>query len=155
MLDQLRQAARTWVKVCVKKECAKLGTQVDLRVRQAETNRMRILKAYRQRRATLRERTSQSLLRRIAWESKYKERVCAAISQKRATTEKKRLGLLKSDIEKAHARLLQVRTVAKSVSQQRNRKEETDREFGRKTTKGIFLFWFYWPSIFMFFCFWA
>ncbi|KAJ9538232.1 hypothetical protein OSB04_030965 [Centaurea solstitialis] len=118
-LDQLRQAARTGVEVRVKKECAELGTKVELRVRQAETNRMRILKAYRQRRATLRERTSQSLTRRIARESKYKERVCAAISQKRAAAEKKRLGLLEADMEKAHARLLQVRKVAKSVSQQR------------------------------------
>ncbi|GJS23453.1 T-complex protein 11 [Tanacetum coccineum] len=118
-LDQLRQAARTGVIVRVKKECAELGTKVELRVRQAETNRMRILKAYRQRRATLRERTSQSLIRRIARESKYKERVCAAISQKRAAAEKKRLGLLKADMEKAHARLLQVRKVAKSVSQKR------------------------------------
>lgn len=118
-LDQLRQAARTGVEVRVKKECAELGTKVELRVRQAETNRMRILKAYRQRRATLRERSSQSLTRRIARESKYKERVCAAISQKRAAAEKKRLGLLEADMEKAHARLLQVRKVAKSVSQQR------------------------------------
>nr|XP_043623306.1 uncharacterized protein LOC122595075 isoform X2 [Erigeron canadensis] len=118
-LDQLRQAARTGVEVRVKKECAELGSKVELRVRQAETNRMRILKAYRQRRATLRERTTQSLIRRIARESKYKERVCAAISQKRAAAEKKRLGLLEADVEKAHARLLQVRKVAKSVSQQR------------------------------------
>ncbi|KAI3788928.1 hypothetical protein L2E82_01710 [Cichorium intybus] len=118
-LDQLRQAARTGVKVRVKKECAELGTKVELRVRQAETNRMRILKAYRQRRATLRERTSESLIRRIARESKYKERVCAAICQKRAAAEQKRLGLLEADMEKAHARLLQVRKVAKLVSQQR------------------------------------
>ncbi|KAK9070994.1 hypothetical protein SSX86_009562 [Deinandra increscens subsp. villosa] len=118
-LDQLRQAARTGVEVRVKKECAELGTKVELRVRQAETNRMRILKAYRQRRATLRERSSQSLIRRIARESKYKERVGAAISQKRAAAEKKRLGLLEADMEKAHARLLQVRKVAKFVSQQR------------------------------------
>ncbi|GKE01557.1 hypothetical protein Tco_1389540, partial [Tanacetum coccineum] len=36
---------------------------------------------------------------RIARESKYKERVCAAISQKRASAKKKRLGLLKADME--------------------------------------------------------
>ncbi|KAD6795456.1 hypothetical protein E3N88_06352 [Mikania micrantha] len=118
-LDQLRQAARTGVEVRVRKECAELGTKVELRVRQAETNRMRILKAYKQRRATLRERSSQSLIRRIARESKYKECVGAAISQKRAAAEKKRLGLLEADMEKAHARLLQVRKVAKYVSQQR------------------------------------
>ncbi|KAI3815421.1 hypothetical protein L1987_15088 [Smallanthus sonchifolius] len=118
-LDQLRQAARTGVDVRVKKECAELGTKVELRVRQAETNRMRILKAYRQRRAILRERSSQSLIRRIARESKYKECVGAAISQKRAAAEKKRLGLLEADMERAHARLLQVRRVAKFVSQKR------------------------------------
>ncbi|KAI3712412.1 hypothetical protein L1987_70968 [Smallanthus sonchifolius] len=106
-LDQLRQAARTGVDVRVKKECAELGTKVELRVRQAETNRMRILKAYRQRRAILRERSSQSLIRRIARKSKYKECVGAAISQKRAAAEKKRLGLLEADMERAHARLLQ------------------------------------------------
>ncbi|MFS8026823.1 putative T-complex 11 protein [Helianthus anomalus] len=43
-LDQLRQVARTGVEVRIKKECAELGTKVELRVRQAETNRMRILK---------------------------------------------------------------------------------------------------------------
>ncbi|KAJ0581216.1 putative T-complex 11 protein [Helianthus annuus] len=43
-LDQLRQAARTGVEVRVKKECVELGTKVELHVRQAETNRMRILK---------------------------------------------------------------------------------------------------------------
>ncbi|KAJ0644932.1 putative T-complex 11 protein [Helianthus annuus] len=118
-LDQLRQAARTGVEVRVKKECAELGTKVELRARQAETNRMRILRAYRQRRATLRERTSQSLTRRIARESKYKECVGAAISQKRAAAEKKRLELLEADMERAHARLLQVRKVAKFVSQKR------------------------------------
>ncbi|XP_076887685.1 uncharacterized protein LOC143537905 [Bidens hawaiensis] len=118
-LDQLRQAARTGVEVRVKKECAELGTKVESRVKQAETNRMRILKAYKQRRATLRERSSQSLTRRIARESKYKERVGAAISQKRAAAEKKRLGLLEADMERAHARLLQVRKVANLVTQQR------------------------------------
>lgn len=118
-LDELRQAARTGVEVRVKKECAELGTKVQSRVQQAESNRMRLLKAYRQRRATLKERTSQSLLRRIARESKYKERVRAAIYQKRAAAEKKRLGLLEADKKKAQARLLQVRKAAKSVSQQR------------------------------------
>ncbi|KAF5810371.1 putative T-complex 11 protein [Helianthus annuus] len=43
-LDQLRQAARTGVEVCFKKECVELGTKVELHIRQAETNRMRILK---------------------------------------------------------------------------------------------------------------
>ncbi|KAK9059599.1 hypothetical protein SSX86_020303 [Deinandra increscens subsp. villosa] len=118
-LDQLRQAARTGVELRVKKECAELGTKVELRVRQAETNRMRILKAYRQRRAISRERTSQYLIRRITREHKYKECVGTAISQKWAAAKKKRLGLLEADMERAHARLLQVRKVAKFVSQKR------------------------------------
>ncbi|KAL8242403.1 hypothetical protein R6Q59_012705 [Mikania micrantha] len=127
-LDRMRQATRTGVEVRVKEECAKLGAKVELRVRQAETNRLRILKAYRQRRATLRERTSQSLLRRIARESKYKECVGAAISQKRAAAEKKRLELLEADMERAHARLLQVRKVSKLVSQKRETERRRLRE---------------------------
>ncbi|MFS7937943.1 putative T-complex 11 protein [Helianthus anomalus] len=43
-LDQLREAARIGAEVRVKKECVELGKKVELRVRQAETKRMRILK---------------------------------------------------------------------------------------------------------------
>ncbi|KAI8027313.1 T-complex protein 11-like protein 1 [Camellia lanceoleosa] len=118
-LDELRQAAKTGVEMRFKKERAELGTKVESRVQQAEANRMLILKAYRQRRATLKERTSQSLLRRMARENKYKERVRAAISQKRAAAEKKRLGLLEEEKKRARARMLQVRKIAKSVSYQR------------------------------------
>ncbi|GFY88535.1 T-complex protein 11 [Actinidia rufa] len=118
-LDELRQAAKTEVEIRFKKERAELGTKVESRVRQAEANRMLILKAYSQRRATQKERTSQSLLRRMARENKYKERVRTAIFQKRAAAEKKRLGLLEAEKKRAHARLLQVRKVAKSVSYQR------------------------------------
>lgn len=118
-LDELRQAAKTGLEMRFKKECAELGTKVQSRAQQAEVNRMLILKSYKQRRATLKERTSQSLLRRIARENKYKESVHAAISQKRAAAEKKRLGLLEADMKRAGARVLQVRKVVKSVSQQR------------------------------------
>ena len=118
-LDELRQAAKTEVEIRFKKERAELGTKVESRVRQAEENRMLILKAYSQRRATQKERTSQSLLQRMARENKYKERVRTAIFQKRAAAEKKRLGLLEAEKKRAHARLLQVRRVAKSVSYQR------------------------------------
>ncbi|KAJ0760916.1 putative T-complex 11 protein [Helianthus annuus] len=124
-LDQLRQAARTGVEVRVEKECAELGTKVELHARQAERNKMRILRAYRN---TLRERTSQSLTRRISCESKYKECVGAAISQKRAAPEKKRLELLEADMERAHASLLQVRKVAKFVSQKREIERRRTRE---------------------------
>ena len=118
-LDELRQAAKTGVEMRFEKEREKLGTKVESRFQQAEANRMLILKAYSQRRANLKERSSQSLLRRMARESKYKERVRAAIHQKRLAAEKKRLGLLEAEKKKARARFLQVRRVAKSVSHQR------------------------------------
>ncbi|XP_019425520.1 PREDICTED: uncharacterized protein LOC109334287 isoform X1 [Lupinus angustifolius] len=118
-LDKLRQAAKTGVQMRYENERAKLGTKVESRVQQAEANRMRILKAYRQRRASLRERSSQSLMRRIARDSKYKECVRAAIHQKRVAAETKRLRLLEAEKKKAHARVSQVKHVAKSVSHQR------------------------------------
>ena len=118
-LDELRQAAKTGVQMRFEKEREKLGTKVESRVQQAEVNRMLILKAYRKRRATLKERSSQSLLRRMARDSKYKERVRAAIQQKRAAAETKRLDLLEAEKKRARARMLQVRRVAKSVSHQR------------------------------------
>ncbi|KAG7977723.1 hypothetical protein I3843_05G045700 [Carya illinoinensis] len=118
-LDELRQAAKSGVQMRYEKEREKLGTKVESRVQQAAANRMLMLKAYRQRRATLKERSSQSLLRRVARDSKYKERVRAAIQQKRAAAETKRLGLLEAEKKRARARMLQVRRVAKSVSHQR------------------------------------
>ncbi|KAK6121171.1 hypothetical protein DH2020_045092 [Rehmannia glutinosa] len=118
-LDELRQAAKTQVELRFKKERAELGTKVEMRVRQAEANRLCILRAHRQRRATLKERTSQSLMRRTARESKYKERVRAAICQKRADAEKKRMGLLEAEKGRARARVLQVQKVASSISYQR------------------------------------
>ncbi|KAK7302409.1 hypothetical protein RJT34_13297 [Clitoria ternatea] len=118
-LDELRQAAKNGVEMRYENERVRLGTKVESRVQQAEANRMLILKAHRQRRASLRERSSQSLMRRMARESKYKECVRAAIHQKRVAAETKRLGLLEAEKKRAHARLLQVRHVAKSVSHQR------------------------------------
>lgn len=118
-LDELRQAAKSGVEMRYQKEREKLGSKVQSRVQQAEANRMRMLKAYRQRRATLKERSSQSLLRKMARENKYKECVRAAIQQKRVAAEKKRLGLLEAEKKRARARMLQVRRVAKSVSHQR------------------------------------
>ncbi|XP_047969894.1 uncharacterized protein LOC125213409 [Salvia hispanica] len=118
-LDELRQAAKNQVEMRFKKERAELGSKVEMRVQQAEANRLLILRANRQRRATLRERTSQSLMRRVSRESKYKERVRAAMCQKRAEAEKKRLSLLEAEKRRAHARGLKVQTVASSVSHQR------------------------------------
>ncbi|KAG9141855.1 hypothetical protein Leryth_013979 [Lithospermum erythrorhizon] len=118
-LDELRQAAKIGAEMRLKKKRAELGTKVESRVQQAEVNRMLLHKAYSQRRATLKERTSQSLLRRMVRESKYKERVHAAISQKRSAAEKKRLGLLEAERRRAHAKVLQAQKIAKSVCHQR------------------------------------
>ncbi|KAE8726441.1 hypothetical protein F3Y22_tig00006888pilonHSYRG00016 [Hibiscus syriacus] len=90
-LDEIRQAAKTGVEMRFEKDREKLGTKVKSRVQQAEANRMLIFKACSQRTATLKERSSQSLLRRM-------------------TREKKK---------KAHGRFLQVRRVAKFISHQR------------------------------------
>jgi hypothetical protein len=118
-LDELRRAAKNGAKLRFEKERQKLGTKVESRVQQARENRVLILKAYIQRRATLKERSSQSLSRRMARESKYKERVCAAINQKRVAAEKKRMGLLEAEKKRARARVLQAHKVAKLVSHQR------------------------------------
>ncbi|XP_030539410.1 uncharacterized protein LOC115747397 [Rhodamnia argentea] len=118
-LDEIRQAAKNGVQLRQEMKREKLGSKVEFRFQQAQVNRMLILKAYKQRRATIRERSSQSLLRRMLRESKYKERVRAAINQKRAAAEKKRLRLLEAEMKRARARVLQVRNVAKSVSHQR------------------------------------
>ncbi|KAL0795305.1 hypothetical protein Bca101_066682 [Brassica carinata] len=118
-LDELRQAAKTSVEIRSERERVKLGTRVESRVQKAEANRMRILKASHQKRASAKERTSQSMMRRMARESKYKERVRASINQKRVAAEKKRLGLLEAEKKKARARVQQVRHVANSVSNQR------------------------------------
>ncbi|KAK6121369.1 hypothetical protein DH2020_044896 [Rehmannia glutinosa] len=95
-LDELRQAAKTQVELRFKKERAELGTKVEMRVRQAEANRLCILRAHRQRRATLKERTSQSLMR------------VNGSREQRADAEKKRMGLLEAEKGRARARVLQV-----------------------------------------------
>lgn len=118
-LDELRQAAKTGVEIRYEDERVKLETKVESRVQQAEVNRMLILMARGQRRASLRERYSQSLLQRMVRESRYKEHVHAAIHRKRAAAETKRLGLLEAEKKRVHARVLQVRHIAKSVSHQR------------------------------------
>jgi hypothetical protein len=127
-LDELRQAAKSGVEMRFEKERQKLGSKVESRFKQAEANRMLMLKAYRQRRANLKERSSQSLLRKMAWENKYKERVRAAINQKRAAAEEKRLGLLEEEKKRACARLLQVQRAAESVSYQREIERRAKRD---------------------------
>ena len=118
-LGELRQAAKSEVEMRVEKERGELGMKVESRVQQAEANRMLILKSRRQRRAARKERTAQSLTRRMLQESRYKECVRAAIHQKRAAAERKRLGLLEAERLKAHARLVRVQRAADSVYTQR------------------------------------
>ncbi|VFQ78351.1 unnamed protein product [Cuscuta campestris] len=96
-LDELRQASKKVAEMRFREERAELGNKVASRVQLAEANRMLILKASHQWRATLREKTSQSLSRRMARESKYKGHVCSAILQKRAAPEKLQTGLLEDE----------------------------------------------------------
>lgn len=99
-LDELRQAAKTNVVIRSERERVKLCSKVESRVKKADSNRMRILKASHQKRASMKERTSRSMMRMMARESKYKERVRASINQKRVAAEKKRLGLLEAEKKK-------------------------------------------------------
>ncbi|GMH00350.1 hypothetical protein Nepgr_002189 [Nepenthes gracilis] len=122
-LDELRQAAKSEVEMRFEKERDQLEMKVESRVQQAEANRLLILKTHRQLRALRKERTAQSLTRRMIQESKYKERVHAAIHQKRASAERKRLGILEAERSRARARLMRVQRVANSVYTQR----ETER----------------------------
>ncbi|KAJ4977578.1 hypothetical protein NE237_008358 [Protea cynaroides] len=79
-LDNLQQAAKTGVEMWFEKEHEELGTKVLSWVQQAEANRLLLLNAYKQRRALAKERTVQSLSRRMVQEIKYKEGVRTAIS---------------------------------------------------------------------------
>ncbi|XP_047315080.1 uncharacterized protein LOC124919019 isoform X2 [Impatiens glandulifera] len=116
-MDELRQAARTGVELRCEKERAELVTKVESRVQQAEANRLLLLKADRQKRATLNERTSRSLLQRITHENRYKECVHAAILHKRASAETKRLRLLDAEKKRAVIRMQKVQKATKSVLQ--------------------------------------
>lgn len=122
-LDELRQAAKTGAVLRLKREREELGTKVNSRIQQAEANRMLLLQAHLQRRAAVQERKSQSLLKRMHREKKYRECVQAAIYQKRVAAERKRLGLLEAEKTRAHAKVIRAYRVAKSVYHQR----ETER----------------------------
>ncbi|KAF3787921.1 T-complex protein [Nymphaea thermarum] len=114
-LDELRQAAKTGVQVRYEREREVLGSKVESRVQQAEMNRMQLLEAEKQRRAAAQERMAQSLLQRMHNQDRYKERINAAICQKRAAAEEKRLELLEAEKTRARATFMQARKVAKSV----------------------------------------
>jgi len=118
-LDEHRQEAKSGLEMRFEKERGELGMKVESRVQQAQANRMLLLKAYGQRRAARRERAARSLMQKMTQEIKYKESVRAAIYQKRAAAERKRLGLLEAERTKAHSRILQVQRVATSIYSQR------------------------------------
>ncbi|CAN6458474.1 unnamed protein product [Victoria cruziana] len=118
-LDELRQAAKTGVQLKYEREREQLGSKVESRVQQAEMNRMQLVEAEKQRRAAAQERMAQSLLQRMQNQDRYKERINAAICQKRAAAEEKRLGLLEAEKTRARATFLQARRIAKSVCCQR------------------------------------
>lgn len=125
--DELRQAAKTGTEMRFEKERHEHGMKVELRVQQAEANRVLLLKASQQQRMAKRERAAQSLRQKMIQDSKYKECVRTAILRKRAAAETKRLGLLEAEKRKAHAMVLKVQQVANSLY--------TKREFERVRMK--------------------
>lgn len=107
-LARLRQAAKTGLEMRIGKERDELGLKVESRVQQAEARRMLLIRADSERRAAKKERAAKSLMKKMTQESRYKERVRAALCQKRAAAEKRRLGLLEDEKMRARARALQV-----------------------------------------------
>jgi hypothetical protein len=75
-MDELRQAAKNEVEMRIEKEREELGTRVESRARQAEENRLRLLAAYTQKQASLRERTAHSLVQRLLRENRYIFSMC-------------------------------------------------------------------------------
>ncbi|OAY63776.1 T-complex protein 11-like protein 1 [Ananas comosus] len=118
-LDELRVAAKIGIKTRFEEERKELDARVESRARQAEANRLRLLNAYMQRRAALKERTARCLIERLVRENKYKECVYSAILQKRAAAEKKRMGLLEAEKRRAQARVIQARCIAKFIFNKR------------------------------------
>lgn len=117
-MDELRQAAKAGVETRFEKEKDELGAKVQLRAKQAEENRMRLLKACSQRRAARRDRAIQSLMQRRIKERKYKDCIYAAICQKRVAAERKRSKLLEEEKARACARIQQVQRAVKSAHSQ-------------------------------------
>lgn len=76
---------------------------------------MLLFKAMAQRRAAKRQRAAQSLMQRAIQDNRYKESVRAAIYQKRAAAESKRMGILEAERRRANTRLRQVFGAASSV----------------------------------------
>ncbi|XP_019089834.1 PREDICTED: uncharacterized protein LOC104719650 isoform X2 [Camelina sativa] len=118
-MDEARQAAKNGLEQRVVKERDELETKVEERVLKAEKNRMLLFKAMAQRRAAKRQRAAQSLMQKAIQEKRYKESVRAAIYQKRAAAESKRMGILEAERRRANARLTRVFGAASSVQNQK------------------------------------
>ncbi|CAH8376632.1 unnamed protein product [Eruca vesicaria subsp. sativa] len=118
-LDEARQAAKNGLVQRVEKQRDELEIKVEERVQKAENNRMLLFKAMAQRRAAKRQRAAQSLMQRAIQENRYKESVRAAIYQKRAAAESKRMGILEAERRRANTRLRQVFGAASSVQSQK------------------------------------
>ncbi|ESQ38653.1 hypothetical protein EUTSA_v10028375mg [Eutrema salsugineum] len=118
-LDEARQAAKNGLEQRVEKERDELETKVEERVQKAEKNRMLLFKAMAQRRAAKRQRAAQSLMQKAIQEKRYKETVRAAIYQKRAAAESKRMGILEAERRRANTRLTRVFGAASSVQTQK------------------------------------
>ncbi|CAH8272699.1 unnamed protein product [Arabidopsis lyrata] len=128
-MDEARQAAKNGLEQRVEKERDELESKVEERVLKAEKNRMLLFKAMAQRRAAKRQRAAQSLMKKAVQEMRYKESVRAAIYQKRAAAESKRMGILEAERRRANARLTRVFGAASSVQSQKEaeRKKMKDR----------------------------
>ncbi|XP_018459035.2 uncharacterized protein LOC108829933 isoform X2 [Raphanus sativus] len=118
-LDEARQAAKNGLVQRVEKQRDELETKVEEKVQKAEKNRMLLFKAMAQRRAAKRQRAAQSLMQRAILDNRYKESVRAAIYQKRAAAESKRMGILEAERRRANTRLRQVFGAASSVQSQK------------------------------------
>lgn len=118
-LDEARQAVKSGLVQRVEKQRDELETKVEERVQKAENNRMLLFKAMAQRRAAKRQRAAHSLMQRAIQDNRYKESVRAAIYQKRAAAESKRMGILEAERRRANTRLRQVFGAARSVQSQK------------------------------------
>uniref|UniRef100_A0A1J3K9W5 T-complex protein 11-like protein 1 n=1 Tax=Noccaea caerulescens TaxID=107243 RepID=A0A1J3K9W5_NOCCA len=118
-LDEARQAAKNGLEQRVVKERDELESKVEERVQKAEKNRMLLFKAMAQRRAAKRQRAAQSLMQKAIQDNRYKESVRAAIYQKRAAAESKRMGILEAERRRANTRLTRVFGAASSVQSQK------------------------------------
>ncbi|KAL4200281.1 hypothetical protein AMTRI_Chr03g148940 [Amborella trichopoda] len=96
-----------------------LGQRLEAKLYAAEQKRLEILTQAQMRLARLDELRQAAKTGVLCQEKRYKERMQATISQKRAAAEKKRLGLIEAEKKRAHAMVMQARRVAKTVCNQR------------------------------------